>query len=311
MAPPSPRSPILADLVGGISLAGLMIPEAIAYSAIAGLPASFGLMAAITGPLAYAVIGRSRLGVVTATSGAAALLAAAISNAGILDVPRSECALALTLLIGLFFLVGAAFRLASLTSFVSRAVLRGFGLGLAITITVRQLPGLLGLRMSQGTPLQILGSMIADVRNIHEPSALLGFFALIFVGLSRRFRFSGAGLVLTFAAILAMYFGPAGHFGIATAGPLDLSFSAPRLPTLAARDWARLAQLALPIALVVLAESWATIRSLAVARGEPVSAEREITKCAATALTAATSADIPNTPTTLANCATGRTVVWL
>lgn len=254
-----------------------MVPEAIAYSAIAGLPASFGLMAAITGPVAYAIAGRSRLAVVTATSGAAALLAAAISNAGIPDVPRSECALALTLLIGIFFLLAAAFRLASLTSFVSRAVLHGFGLGLAITITVRQLPNLLGLRISQGTPMQILGSAIADARNIHAPSAVLGCFALLFVWLSRSFKFSAGGLVLIISAILAMDFGPAGHFGIATAGPLDLNLSAPHFPMLAAEHWARLAQLALPIALVLLAESWATIRSLAAARGEAVSAEREIT----------------------------------
>ena len=277
MAPPSPRSSIVGDLVGSVSLAGLMIPEAIAYSAIAGLPASFGLMAAITGPIAYAINGRSRLAVVTATSGAAALLAAAISNAGIPDVPRSECALALTFLIGIFFLLGAAFRLASLTSFVSRAVLHGFGLGLAITITIRQLPNLFGLGISQGPPLQILGSMIANARSIHGPSAMLGCLALLFAWLCRRFKFSAGGLVLTVSAVLAMHFGPAGHFGIRTAGPLDLNFAAPHLPALPARDWARLSQLALPVALVVLAESWATIRSLAAPRGEAVSAEREIT----------------------------------
>lgn len=277
MAPPRLQSPIIADLIGGISLAGLMIPEAIAYSAIAGLPASFGLVAAIIGPIAYAIIGRSRLAVVTATSGAAALLAAAISNAGIPDVSRSDCALALTLLISLFFLLGAALRLASLTSFVSRAVLHGFGLGLAITITIRQLPNLLGLRVGGGTPLEILGSIIAELRDIHWPSALLGGLALLFVGVSRRLKVPAAGLALTLAAILAMHFMPEGRFGIAAAGPVGLGFSAPHLPRLAVRDWARLAQLAFPIALVVLAESWATIRSLAASRGESVSAEREIT----------------------------------
>ena len=277
MAPPRLQSPIIADLIGGISLAGLMIPEAIAYSAIAGLPASFGLVAAIIGPIAYAIIGRSRLAVVTATSGAAALLAAAISNAGIPDVSRSDCALALTLLISLFFLLGAGLRLASLTSFVSRAVLHGFGLGLAITITIRQLPNLLGLRVGGGTPLEILGSIIAELRDIHWPSALLGGLALLFVGVSRRLKVPAAGLALTLAAILAMHFMPEGRFGIAAAGPVGLGFSAPHLPRLAVRDWARLAQLAFPIALVVLAESWATIRSLAASRGESVSAEREIT----------------------------------
>lgn len=270
------RSPVFADLLGGLSLTGLMMPEGIAYSAIAGLPPSFGISAAVIGPLGYCVIGRSRLAVVTATSGAAALLAAAIANASLPHVPRTDCALALTLLVGLFFLLGALLRLSALTSFVSRAVLQGFGLGLAITITIRQLPILLGIAVNEGSPLAIFGSILAHVRNVHLPSAILGGGALIFLGISRRLKFVAAGLALTAGSMLAMHFGPPGHFGIALAGPLGFELSAPRIPGLAIKDWARLAQLALPIALVLLAESWATVRSLAAANGDPISAEREI-----------------------------------
>ncbi|HEX3423111.1 MAG TPA: SulP family inorganic anion transporter [Sphingomicrobium sp.] len=270
------KRPIFADLVGGISITGLMLPEGIAYSAIAGLPASFGVSAAVIGPLGYAIIGRSRLAVVTATSGAAALLAAGIANAAIPGVPRVDCALALTLLVGIFFLFGAALRLSALTSFVSRAVLQGFGLGLAITITIRQLPILLGIAATQSAPLQILGSILLQFRKVHMPSALLGCAALVFLSISRRLGFVAAGLILTLGSVVAMHFGPAGHFGIATAGPLGLELSAPHVPAMAVRDWGRLAQLAFPIALVLLAESWATIRSLAATRGDPISPEREI-----------------------------------
>ena len=63
MAAPTPRLSTLADLIGGISLTGLLVPEAVAYSSIAGLPIAFGITAAIVGPLAYAIIGRSRLAV--------------------------------------------------------------------------------------------------------------------------------------------------------------------------------------------------------------------------------------------------------
>jgi anti-anti-sigma factor len=277
MGAPGLRRPIFADLVAGISLTGLMVPEGIAYSAIAGLPPSFGVGAAVIGPLGYSIVGRSRLAVVTATSGAAALLAASIANAAIPNVPRIDCAIALTLLVGLFFLLGALLRLSALTSFVSRAVLQGFGLGLAITITIRQLPILLGIAVSQSAPLEILGSLIAHIGNVNLSSALLGGGALVFLGISRRLRFVAAGLVLTVGSMLAMHFGPAGHFGIAVAGPLGLQLSAPRIPTMAIKDWGRLAQLSFPIALVLLAESWATVRSLAVAHGDPVSPEREIT----------------------------------
>ncbi len=270
------RRPILADLVAGISLTGLMVPEGIAYSAIAGLPPSFGVSAAVIGPLGYSIVGRSRLAVVTATSGAAALLAASIANAAIPNVPRIDCAVALTFLVGLFFLLGALLRLSALTSFVSRAVLQGFGLGLAITITIRQLPILLGIAVGQSAPLEIFGSLLAHIGNVNLSSALLGGGALLFLGIARRLKFVAAGLLLTVGSMLAMHFGPAGHFGIAVAGPLGLELSAPHLPTMAIRDWARLAQLAFPIALVLLAESWATVRSLAAIRGDPVSPEREI-----------------------------------
>lgn len=277
MGAPGLRRPIFADLVAGISLTGLMVPEGIAYSAIAGLPPSFGVSAAVIGPLGYSIVGRSRLAVVTATSGAAALLAASISNAAIPNTPRADCAIALTLLVGLFFLLGALFRLAALTSFVSRAVLQGFGFGLAITITIRQLPILLGIAVSQSAPLEILGSLISHIGNVNVSSALLGGGALVFLAISRRLKFVAAGLVLTVGSMLAMHFGPAGHFGIAVAGPLGLELSAPHIPAMAIKDWGRLAQLAFPIALVLLAESWATVRSLAVVRGDPVSPEREIT----------------------------------
>jgi anti-anti-sigma factor len=270
------RRPIFADLLAGLSLTGLMVPEGIAYSAIAGLPPSFGLSAAVIGPLGYSIAGRSRLAVVTATSGAAALLAASIANAAIPNATRIDCAVALTLLVGLFFLLGALVRLSALTSFVSRAVLQGFGLGLAITITIRQLPILLGVPMSQSAPLEILGSLVTRIGNVNPSSALVGGGALVFLGISRRLKFVAGGLLLTVGSMVAMHFGTEGHFGIAVAGPLGLDLVAPHLPTMAIKDWGRLAQLAFPIALVLLAESWATIRSLAVTRGDPVSPEREI-----------------------------------
>ena len=277
MEVPGLRRPIFADLIAGLSLTGLMLPEAIAYSAIAGLPPSFGVTAAVVGPLGYSIVGRSRLAVVTATSGAAALLAAGIANAALPNVPRADCAIALTLLVGLFFLLGAVFRLSALTSFVSRAVLQGFGLGLAITITIRQLPILLGVAVNGSAPLEILGSLAAHVEDVSLPSALIGGGALVLLGISRRYKFVAAGLALTIGSMLAMRFGPADHFGIAVAGPLGFALSAPRVPLMAIKDWGRLAQLAFPIALVLLAESWATVRSLAAVRGDPVSPEREIT----------------------------------
>lgn len=270
------RSWMLADLIGGISLTGLLIPEGVAYSAIAGLPVAFGITAAIAGPLAYAIIGRSRLAVVSATSGAAALLAAAIGNAAIPNVSRIDCAVALTGLVGLFFLAGAVLRIGALTSFISRAVLHGFGFGLGIIICIRQFPTLVGLPAASGMPWQIIGSIIDHIRQVNLPSLLLGAAALAVLTLARRLKFAAGGLLVIIVSTAAMALGPAGHLAISTVGPIDLSPAMPHVPDLDLRSWAKLAQFAFPIAVVLLAESWATIRTLAAIRGDSISAQREI-----------------------------------
>lgn len=270
------RKPIIADFVGGISLTGLMIPEAVAYSAIAGLPVAFGVTGAIAGPLAYALIGRSRLAVVSATSGAAALLAAAIGSAAIPGISRTDCAVALTILVGLFFLVGAGLRVAALTSFISRAVLHGFGFGLAVTIALRQLPALVGMHSVSGAPVQILARLAQHLGDIHLPSLVLGVGALLMLRLSRHLKFTAGGLVIIIASAAAMKFAGPGHWGIATVGQITLTPALPTIPRVELKDWAKLAQLAFPIAVVLLAESWATIRSLAAARGDTVSPQKEI-----------------------------------
>jgi len=287
-----PRA-LVPSIIGGLSVAGLLIPEAIAYSSIAGLPPSFGLAAASIGPLAYATIGRSRLAVVSATSGAAALLAAAVGNAALTNVGRADCAVALTVLVGFLLFIAAALRISALTSFISRAVLKGFGLGLAITICIRQLPAFLGLT-SNGTSLfEVLDSILVEAPHIHAPSAILAASSLIILMVSRRYKLASTGLILIVATTAAMRFAPPGRFGIATAGPIAVTLGVPHVPSLTARDWERLAQLAFPIAIVILAESWATIRSLAARHGDRIDAEREIAALALANLASAIFRGLP------------------
>lgn len=276
MATRSPQASFIRDAAGGLSLAGLLVPEAIAYSGIAGFPPAAGLAAAVAGPIAYATIGRGRLVVVSATSGAAAVLAAAVDSSGIASSSRAATAAVLIALVGLFLLVGALLRLASLTNFISRAVLQGFAFGLAVTITIGQLPKLLGLSIGSATPWATLYSIFERLDQVHVASLLLGVASIIVLKAARRFKALPAALLLTLATIVAMRLGPADHLGIAIVGPVSVSVAMPGLPSLPPSGWLRLAQLALPIALVILAESWTTIRALASADHEVPSPEREI-----------------------------------
>ena len=103
------KTSLAADLVAGVSMAGLLLPEAVAYSGIAGLPPQAGVLALFAGLLVYGFIGRSRFAIVSATSSSAAVLGAAtLSLAGHDAVLRAALAAGLVLATGLAFLAAGA-----------------------------------------------------------------------------------------------------------------------------------------------------------------------------------------------------------
>ena len=129
----------LGSMVAGGSVAGLLIPEAIAYAGIAGLAPEHALVASVVGLVVYACIGGSRFAVVSPTSSSAAILAAAVAALSA-STPAGPNAVALAgalvLLAGALFVLGATAQIGHLAAFISRPVLRGFAFGLAITIVI-------------------------------------------------------------------------------------------------------------------------------------------------------------------------------
>src|SRR5215467_13840557 len=109
----------IPDILAGLSIAGLLLPEAVAYSSIAGLPPQAGVVALFAGLACYGVLGRSRYAIVTATSSSAAML---VIGAG-----------------SIFMLCGVL-RLGAISQLIARPVLRGYTFGLALVIAVRQWP---------------------------------------------------------------------------------------------------------------------------------------------------------------------------
>ncbi|MFD2781359.1 SulP family inorganic anion transporter [Novosphingobium pokkalii] len=153
------------NALAGMAMAGLMLPEAVAYAGIAGLAPGRALIAAVVGGLAYAVIGRSRFAVVSPTSSSAAILAASLASLASGNGTTAANATALTLLIGVLFIGLAAARLGSLAGFVARPVLRGFALGLALTIIIRQMPALVGLPAPHGSVGVVAWALVAHGGN--------------------------------------------------------------------------------------------------------------------------------------------------
>jgi MFS superfamily sulfate permease-like transporter len=271
-----------------MAVAGLMLPEAVAYAGIAGLAPGRALAAGIAGGLAYAVIGRSRFAVLSPTSSSAAILAASIAGLGAGqggEPARAALAAAIVLLVAAIFLALSLFRLGNLSGFISRPVLRGFGFGLAATIIIKQLPRLLGVPGATGPIWDILAKLAVALPHWNWPSLAIGGAALAALILFRRApQWPGALLVIVAGIALGVFAHPE-SWGIALAGSVSLSMPTWQLPPLAM--WPRLAQLALPIALILFAESWGTMRGLALKHGDPLDADRELGAIGAANLAAA------------------------
>src|SRR5215469_5966369 len=120
------------DLLAGLSIAGLLLPEAVAYSGLANLPPQAGVIALFAGLVCYGLIGRSRFAIVSATSSSAAVLAAATqSMAGSGASARIALASVLVVATGIVFLFAGTLRLGTMSNLIARPVLRGFAFGLA------------------------------------------------------------------------------------------------------------------------------------------------------------------------------------
>ena len=268
----------IKDILTGLGVAGLMLPEGVAYAGIAGLAPGRALAAGIAGGLAYALVGRSRFAVLSPTSSAAAILAAAIAGLateiGADAAMRGAMATALVGLVGIIFLGLSLFRLGSLAGFISRPVLRGFAFGLAVTIIIRQLPKLFGVHVLGGPVWVIIGGLGAQVAHWHLPSLALGIAALgALLALRLKPQLPGALLVIVAGIGLATIL-PLASWGVDLAGPVVLTRPDFLLPPLALLP--RLAELAAPIALILFAESWGTMRSLALKHGDTINANREL-----------------------------------
>src|SRR5437879_2503809 len=142
---------IRTDIIAGIALAGLLIPEGMAYAGIAGVPPQMGLYAAMLGMFVYAIFGTSRQLAVTATSSSAAMLSALVAPHASGDPARyAMLASAATVAAGLVFLAGGVLKLGAVSEFISKPVLKGFVFGLALTIMVKQAHKIMGISAGHG-----------------------------------------------------------------------------------------------------------------------------------------------------------------
>ncbi len=265
------------DILAGLSVAGILLPEAVAYAAIAHLNIQAAICALLAGLLCYAILGESRFAIVSPTSSSSALVAAAaFSLLPANSAEQAALSFALVILTGGGLIVLAFARLGRLSAFISRPVLHGFSFALALTIIIKQFPIILGIHASGANPFMLLAAIGVQFAIWSWWSLGAGAFALLLLLVIKHYsRLPGAFIVLTLGIGLA--FGlDLSSYHISTVGTFELNWPHPGLPHLPLQKWLDAAEIAGGLLVIIFAESWGSIRSLAITHGDHVEPNREL-----------------------------------
>jgi high affinity sulfate transporter 1 len=270
------------DIVAGVVLTALLVPQGMAYAELAGLPPVTGLYTTVLALLAYALFGPSRILVLGPDSALGPLIAAALVP--LVDAradPARAVALAsmLALLMGTLCIAAGFARLGVVAQFLSKPVRVGFLNGIAVIVFVGQLPKLFGFSSdAQG----IVNEVEAFVRGLRDGEAVpaslvVGVGSLAVILFFRRWlpKVPGVLVAVVGAAIAVSAFDLTAH-GVSVVGAIPSGFPGPTLPHVGLHEAGKLLVAAAGIAFVMLADTTATSRSLAARRGEHVDPNREI-----------------------------------
>jgi len=276
-APDSTGATWRVDAVAGLTAAAVVLPKAMAYATVAGLPIAVGLYTAFVPMVVYAVLGTSRVLNVSSTTTLAILtgteLAIVVPDG---DVGRLTTAAAtLTALVGAMLVVGRLLRLGFVANFISAPVLTGFKAGIGLVIVLDQLPKLLGIHITKH-------GFFVDALSIvqHVPETSLATFAvaaaavLVLVGIERLWPRVPAPLVAVGGGIAASAWLGLQALGVSTVGAIPQGLPSITLPDIGLVQ--ELVPGALGIALMSFTETIAAGRAFARPSDPPIDANREL-----------------------------------
>ena len=281
------RAWLRADVIAGIVVASVVVPQAVAYAQIAQLPPEAGLMAAPGAMIAYALLGTSRTLVVSATTATAAVSAAAVGPLAGGDTARfAALSAALALVTAVVLLLAGALRLGAVADLVSKPVMTGFLFGLGLTIMVSQVPSLVGVPAGEGDFFPRLEDLIGDLGDVHTATLALGAACIAVLVAGKRLApvVPWTLVVLVLAIAVSALFDLDAH-GVAVVGDLPTALPDPALPDVGVGDLVDLIAPALGV-LVLTAEAIGVSRSLATLHGYKVDANRDLAALGASNLVA-------------------------
>ena len=226
------RSWLRGDLVAGLTVWAVLVPEALAYASIAGVSPVVGLYAAPAALVLYAAFGSSRHLVVGPMSATAALSAAAVAD---LTTGGPDDVLAFTgvlaVMTGVLALLAGLLRLGFLANFISEPVLKGFIIGLALTIIIGQVPKLLGIEREDGDFFEQLWGVITHLGDTQARTLVVGLMSLVVVLALRRYAPVVPGsLVAVIVGVVAVELFDLAAKGVEIVGEIDSGLPSLGLP---------------------------------------------------------------------------------
>jgi len=241
--------------VAGLTVWAVLVPESLAYASIAGVSPVVGLYAAPPALALYALLGSSRHLIVGPMSATAALSAAAVA-------PQFGLTPVLAIVTGIVALGAGLLRLGFLANFISEPVLKGFIVGLALTIIAGQLAKLFGVEKGEGDFFERVWDLLTKLGDTHPATLAIGLISLAIVLGLRRFApvVPGSLAAVVFGVLVVAVLDPS---GVEIVGRIDSGLPSVGLPDASASDYLTLAGSAIGVALVGFSEGLGAAKAYA------------------------------------------------
>jgi SulP family sulfate permease len=271
------RAWLTPDLLAGLTVWALLVPEAMAYADIAGMPAETGLYAGLGAIIGYAIFGTSRQLFVGPSSTVAILSASTVATVSS-DSDPVDLTIALALLVAGLLVGFGLLKLGFLSVFMSKPVLTGFTFGLGLTIAIGQANKLIGVEGGDGNFFGKLRAVLDELPDADARTTLIGFGALVVLFVMGHLfgHKVPSALIVVFGAIALSSLLDWEGKAVPVVGEIPASLPALGLPSIGLGDLRILLPGALGIVLVAYAESYGTAKSYADQHGQGIDADQEM-----------------------------------
>lgn len=267
------------DLIAGLTLWGMVVPEAIAYAGLAGVPPLSGVWAVVFVLPFYVIFGSSRHLVATPTSAASVTAGGIIVSLGLTNPDSAVMGLAaVTMCVGAVFLLMWLFKLGFFVNFISQPINAGFMFGLALFIVISQLPKVLGVEGGDGNAIERFIAVAGEIGETNLTTVGLGVVAFaLLIGLPKLSAKIPTGLVaLVVCTLLVAGFSLDKNNGVATVGALPTGMPSLVFPDFGFKDWLFILVGSIGLVLLAFSEASSVARRQAEEDGRTYDPERDL-----------------------------------